>query len=276
MHFFNHREPDTHKGDYGHALLIAGAYGKAGAAVLAASATLRAGAGLLTVHLPSLCVDVMQTALPEAMVSVDEHADHWTHRFSREELARYDAIAVGPGLGTRSVEALETLVANSVDKPLILDADALNMVSLQPALKGLLAQHRGAVVMTPHAKEYERLFGADATPEEGLERLRRLAQDNGWTIVRKGHRTLVAAEDGTITTNTTGNAGMATAGSGDVLTGILLGIMAQNKERQYTTAECVREGVRIHGQSGDEAVKKQSQCSLLASDIVKNICYVTM
>ena len=276
MHFFNHRDPDTHKGDYGHALLIAGGYGKAGAAVLAASATLRAGAGLLTVHLPRFCVDVMQTALPEAMVSVDECDDHWTHLFGSEELSRYDAIAVGPGLGTRSHEALRTLIENSHDKPLIMDADALNMMSQQPALKSLLAQHSAAVVLTPHAKEYERMFGSDATHGERWERLRQIAQENRWTIVYKGHQTKIATEDGAIYTNTTGNAGMATAGCGDVLTGILLGIMSQNKERQYTTAECVREGVRIHGKSADEAVKKQSQCSLIASDIVKNLCRVTL
>ena len=276
MHFFNHRDPDTHKGHYGHALLVAGKYGTAGAAVLAAQATLRTGAGLLTVHLPQRCVDVMQTAFPEAMVSIDESPDHWTHRFSPEELARYDAIAVGPGLGRDSREALAALIDSSVDIPLVLDADALNMLSESEEMQTRLAEHRAGVVLTPHAKEYERLFGPDATPEARRERQRQLAVENCWVIVYKGHRTQVAGTDGTIYTNTTGNAGMATAGSGDVLTGILLGILAQNKERQYTTEECVRTGVWLHGKSGDVAIEKQSECSLLASDLIKNLCTVTM
>lgn len=276
MHFFNHRDPDTHKGHYGHALLVAGKYGTAGAAVLAAQATLRTGAGLLTVHLPQRCVDVMQTAFPEAMVSIDESPDHWTHRFSPEELARYDAIAVGPGLGRDSREALAALIDSSVDIPLVLDADALNMLSESEEMQTRLAEHRAGVVLTPHAKEYERLFGPDATPEARRERQRQLAVENRWVIVYKGHRTQVAGTDGTIYTNTTGNAGMATAGSGDVLTGILLGILAQNKEKQYTTEKCVRTGVWLHGKSGDVAIEKQSECSLLASDLIKNLCTVTM
>lgn len=276
MHFFNHRDPDTHKGHYGHALLVAGKYGTAGAAILAAQATLRTGAGLLTVHLPGRCVDVMQTAFPEAMVSIDENPDHWTHLFTPEELARYDAIAVGPGIGTHSVEALSALIANSIDIPLVVDADALNMLASHPETLRQLSNHRAGVILTPHAKEYERLFGTDPTDEARIDRQRRLAMDNHWVIIHKGHRTQVAGTDGTIYTNTTGNAGMATAGSGDVLTGILLGIMAQNKERQYSTEECARTGVWLHGKSGDKAIEKQSECSLLASDLIKNLCTVTM
>lgn len=276
MHFFNHRDPDTHKGHYGHALLVAGKYGTAGAAILAAEATLRTGAGLLTVHLPQRCVDTMQAAFPEAMVSIDECPDHWTHRFTPDELARYDAVAVGPGLGTASADALEVLIEGTFDIPLVIDADALNMLAAHPGMQQQLAQHRAGVILTPHAREYERLFGPDPTPGARAERQRRLAMENHWVIVRKGHRTQVAGTDGTIYTNTTGNAGMATAGSGDVLTGILLGIMAQNKERQYTTEECARTGVWLHGKSGDKALKKQSECSLLASDLIKNLCTVTM
>ena len=276
MHFFNHRDPNTHKGHYGHALLVAGKYGTAGAAVLAARATLRTGAGLLTVHLPQRCVDVMQTAFPEAMVSIDESPDRWTHRFTPEELSRYDAVAAGPGLGTESMEALAALIRHTVDIPLILDADALNMLSRDADMQRTLSAHRAAVILTPHAKEYQRLFGDDPDEERRCERQCHIARERHWTIVRKGHHTKIAADDGTIYTNTTGNAGMATAGSGDVLTGILLGIMAQNKEGQYTTAECVCEGVRIHGQCADKAVEKQSQCSLIASDIIKNLCIVTM
>ena len=273
--FFNHRNPESHKGDYGHALLIAGSYGTLGAAILAASAALRTGAGLLTVHLPQRCVDAMQTALPEAMVSVDPSPDHWTHAFSPEELQRYDAIAVGPGLGTRSSEALLTLFENSIDKPLVVDADALNMMSRSDELQESLRRHRAGVILTPHAREYERLFGPDPSPALRAERQCRIAQQNHWVIAYKGHHTQVAGTDGTMYTNSTGNPGMATAGSGDVLTGILLGIISQNKQSQLTTEECAQVGVWIHGKSGDKALENQSQCSLLASDLVKNLCFVT-
>lgn len=255
------RNPETNKHDYGHGLLIAGAYGRCGCAILAARAALRSGCGLVSVHLPARCVDAMQTAFPEAMVDID--ADDRLFTTPPAHLEYYSALAIGPGLGTDTAtqEALlATLRAWPQDKPLILDADALNIMAMRP---DILAAARGRAlptVVTPHEREYRRLFGErDATE---------VAKQEGMIVVRKAHRTRIYVPDGTVTENHTGNAGMATAGSGDVLTGILLGISAQKKSNLY---ESVCLGVRIHGEIGDRAVEKQSQSSLVASDMVENL-----
>lgn len=260
--FLNQRRPDTHKGDYGHALLVAGSYGKMGAAVLAARACLRMGAGLLTVHVPGRGVDVMQTAVPEAMVSVDEDECRWSHLFTPQELAKYDAVAVGPGLGRESHAALLALLS-AWRGPVTVDADALNMMS-DWAEKPL----RPGMILTPHAREQQRLIG-DSDPRE-------VCRATGVVMVCKGHRTHVIDGEGRVYENTTGNAGMATAGSGDVLTGMLLGILAQNTDSQLAIGMCTILGVWLHGKSADLAVEKQSECSLTASDIVENLRYVTM
>lgn len=260
--FLNHRNPDTHKGDYGHALLIAGSYGKMGAAILAASACLRMGAGLLTVHVPRRGVDIMQTAVPEAMVSVDEEDCRWSHLFTSQELAKYDAVAVGPGLGRESHEALFALL-QAWTVPIVIDADALNMMSDWPR-KPL----RRGMILTPHAREQQRLIG-NRDPREAC-------RASGAVMVCKGHRTHIIDGEGQVYENTTGNPGMATAGSGDVLTGILLGILSQNTDSQLTIEECAILGVWLHGKSADRAVEKQSECSLIASDIVKNLQYITI
>lgn len=260
--FLNSRAPETHKGDYGHALLIAGSYGKMGAAVLAARACLRMGAGLLTVHVPRRGVDVMQCSVPEAMVSVDEDDCRWSHCFTPQELSKYDAVALGPGLGRESHVALRALL-RAWEGPMVIDADGLNMLSDwggKPLRKGM--------ILTPHAKEQQRLIGS-RDPRE-------VCRESGAVMVCKGHRTHIVGGEGEVYENTTGNAGMATAGSGDVLTGVLLGILSQNKDNQLTTEECAILGVWLHGKSADEAVKKQSQCSLLAGDIVENLKYVTV
>ncbi|MBQ3982917.1 MAG: NAD(P)H-hydrate dehydratase [Bacteroidales bacterium] len=275
--FLNHRVPDSHKGTFGHALLIAGSYGKMGAAVLAARACLRSGVGLLTVHVPRHGVDVMQVAVPEAMVSIDDDDTHFTRLFTAADLQRYDAVAVGPGLGTNSQLPLRSLLEASQLKPLVLDADALNMLSQMEDRLQLLRQHslRAATVLTPHAKEFERLFGPFDSPEQRLQAQRQLSADTGAVIVYKGHRTQTTGRGGELYVNTTGNPGMATAGSGDVLTGILLAIFAQNKQNQIDAEMCATLGVWLHGKSGDFALLNQSQCSLVAGDIVKNLMYVT-
>lgn len=275
--FLNHRDPDSHKGTFGHALLIAGSYGKMGAAILAARACLRSGVGLLTVHVPRRGVDVMQVAVPEAMVSVDDNDTRWSRHFSSADILRYDAVAVGPGVGTDSLQPLISLFEATQGKPLVLDADALNMLSQMPDRLELLQKHSrlAATVLTPHVKEFERLFGYFASPEERLREQCRLSRETDAIIVYKGHRTQTTGRGGQVYVNTTGNPGMATAGSGDVLTGILLAIFAQNKLNQLDATLCAVLGVWLHGKSGDFALQKQSQCSLVASDIVKNLQYVT-
>ena len=268
--FLNHRPADSHKGNYGHALLVAGSYGKMGAAVLAARACLRSGVGLLTVHVPAKGVDIIQTAVPEAMVSIDSNDTHWTRQFRPEDLARYDAIAVGPGLGTNCTDALDTLLSSACGKPLVLDADALNMlVNITEKESRLGIQgHLAPTILTPHAKEFERLFGTYNSPEERQDAQRMISRQSGCAIVYKGNRTQTTGSKGEMYINTTGNPGMATAGSGDVLTGVLLAILAQNKETQLDAAMCASLGVWIHGKSGDLAHKKLSECGIVASDII--------
>ncbi len=252
------RNQETTKHDYGHGLLIAGAYGCMGCAILAAKAALRSGCGLVSVHLPSRCVDPMQAAFPEAMVSLDP----CDKLFSLPPaLDRYTAIAVGPGIGndpTTQEALLMLLEQHPANIPLVLDADAHNILALQKTLNSKLLTLN--CILTPHAREYERLFG-DADPAE-------MARLHNVIIVKKAHHTRVYSPDGRVYENLTGNAGMATAGSGDVLTGILLGIIAQ---RHSDLFESVCLGVRIHGQIGDNLVKKQSESSLLASDMVEEL-----
>ena len=242
-------------------MLIAGAYGRCGCAILAARAALRSGCGLLTVHLPARCVDPMQAAFPEAMVSIDPSPALFTTL--PEHLERYDAIAVGPGIGTdpATCEALHQLLEHCHSR-LILDADALNILARH---REWLPLAKGAVV-TPHAGEYRRLFG-DMKPDEA-------AVNYQITIVYKAHNTQVCHPDGSIYVNHTGNAGMATAGSGDVLTGILLGMLCSNHLRA-TDYDIVCKAVETHGKIGDLAIEKQSESSLIASDLVDNLKFVS-
>lgn len=258
--FWNSRDADTHKGDYGHALLVAGSYGKMGCAVLAARACMRSGVGQLTVHVPEKGLNPLQCAVPEAMTSIDYDGLLFSNQPTN--LAKYNALAVGPGIGTadRTFLALRTLLTDWGERPLVLDADALNLVALHPA--DLLPLLDANTVLTPHDREYVRMFG-DMPTEEASRKY-------GIVVVRKGHHSKVYAPDGRRHENTPGNPGMATAGSGDVLTGIILALMAQGLP-SYEAA-CL--GTYIHGKAGDIAAQKQSQASLMASDIVENIAFV--
>ena len=253
------RNPETTKHDYGHGMLIAGSYGKMGCAILAARAALRSGCGLVSVHLPGRCVDPMQAAFPEAMVSIDPSPTLFTS--VPENLDHYTALAVGPGIGTdeTTAAALHTLLTTRPQMvPLVLDADVLNILAQHPEW---LPQAIGAIV-TPHEREYQRLFG-DADPAE-------MAKQHHITIVKKAHHTRVCAPDGRLYENHTGNAAMATAGCGDVLTGMLLGMLAANIGHADTfTIACG--AVQLHGQIGDMLVSQQSQSSLLASDLVEGL-----
>ena len=253
------RNQDTTKHDYGHAMLVAGAYGRMGCAILAARAALRSGCGLVSTHLPALCVAPMQTAFPEAMVDIDP--DDRLFTAAPTSLGRYTAIAAGPGLGTAesTQRALRQLLEQRpAEAPMVLDADALNILALQKTLISKLLTLN--CILTPHAREYARLFG-NADPAE-------IAREHNVIIVKKAHHTHVYAPDGRVYENLTGNAGMATAGSGDVLTGILLGIIAQKHSDLF---DSVCQGVRIHGQIGDQLVQKQSESSLIASDMVEEL-----
>ncbi|MCH2045413.1 MAG: NAD(P)H-hydrate dehydratase [Saprospiraceae bacterium] len=257
--FMKRRGKFAHKGVFGHALLIMGSYGKMGAAILATRACLRAGVGLVTVHVPTCGYDVMQTAVPEAMVSLDEDEYIFTRVY---ELHKYSVLGLGCGLSTKNkTRNALCYVLKNTDKPTILDADALNILGQS---RDWLEYIPKDSILTPHPKEFERLFGKTYNNFERNRLQRQKAQELGVYIVLKGANSCIATPDGTCYFNSTGNPGMGTAGSGDVLTGILVGLLAQG----YTPEEAVLLGVYLHGLAGDLAAIDYSQEGMTAGDIV--------
>jgi ADP-dependent NAD(P)H-hydrate dehydratase / NAD(P)H-hydrate epimerase len=250
----------SHKGTYGHALLLAGSAGKAGAAVMAARACLRAGAGLLTVQQPAACVSVMQTAVPEAMVSIDEDPDRVTG-FPKN--TAFDAIGIGPGIGTanETAQVLKQLIQNA-QTPMVLDADALNILAQN---KTWLSFVPPLTVLTPHPKEFDRLAGAHSSDFERLRSCCDFAQKYKVLVVLKGARTAIVRPDRKVFFNSTGNAALAKGGSGDVLTGMILGLLAQD----YAPEHAAMIGVFVHGRAADLYVEQKSEHSMLAGDIIE-------
>lgn len=257
---FPTRDRFAHKGNFGHALLIGGSKGKMGAALLSARACLRSGAGLLTIHIPSRGEKIFQTAFPEAMLSFDTQTDHFS---SIPELSNFSAIGIGPGLGQHmeSGAALERLVQSS-EKPLIIDADALNLVASNNELLNKIPAHS---ILTPHPKEFDRIAGESATAYERLLKAQAFASEHKLCIVLKGAYTAICTPEGNVYFNCCGNPGMATAGSGDVLTGIILGLLSQGFSSE--TAAVV--GVFLHGTAGDLAAYERSEESMIAGDITE-------
>lgn len=258
----HHREKFSHKGTYGNALLITGSYGKMGAAVLAAKATLRSGAGLLTVHIPKCGYTIMQSAFPEAMCQTDKNINN----ISSIPLSKsYDAIAIGPGIGTTATTQKAFILFIKKNKnPLIIDADGLNILSKNKQLLKLLPEN---TILTPHPKEFERLAGKWKNDFERLELQHNFSKTYKVIVILKGAHTGISDAEGNVYFNSSGNAGMATAGSGDVLTGILTGLLAQ----QYTPLQTALLGVYLHGLAGDLALREQSMESLIASNIIQQI-----
>lgn len=260
--YIHERPKFSHKGTYGHALLIAGSKGKTGAAILSAKAVLKSGAGLLTVHLPDVAALPMQIGFPEAMISYDDSDSHFS---KLPQLDKYNAIGIGPGLGTEAetANALKSLI-QATKQPIVFDADALNILAANPTWLSFLPANS---ILTPHPKEFERLAGPSANSFERLEKQRRFAQKFKVVVVLKGAHTSIALPNGSCLFNSTGNPGMATAGSGDVLTGIILSLLAQG----YTPQLAAIIGVYIHGLAGDEAAKELSEECMIASDIISHI-----
>ena len=256
------RNTFDHKGTFGHALLICGGYGKVGAAILAARACLRAGVGKLTVHIPKYAYQVMQLAVPEAMTEIDNH-DYWFT--SCEEKTSYEAIGIGCGIGTKhfTAQGLKDLIENS-ERPLVLDADALNILSQNKIWLNHLPAHS---VLTPHPGEYTRLFGEYLNSFDRLENQRQFSVDYNMFIVYKQAYTCITTPAGSAFFNSTGNPGMGTAGAGDVLTGMITGLVAQGIPVQ----DAVITAVYLHGLAGDLAAEKFGQQSLIASDIIDHI-----
>jgi NAD(P)H-hydrate epimerase len=253
------RDRFSHKGDFGHALLLAGSTGKIGAAILSAGSCMRSGAGLLTVHLPKRGEQAMQIALPEAMTDADRSPDYITEL---PELSGYDAIGIGPGIGVNEATkaVLDRLFEAAAGKPLVIDADALNIIAANSDLLRNIPQDS---VITPHPKEFDRLAGLSENAYERIQKARSIAAEQKICIVLKGANTAVCTPAGKVFFNTSGNPGMATAGSGDVLTGIILGLLAQG----YRSEEAAVIGVYIHGAAGNLAAANLSEESLIAGDI---------
>lgn len=248
-----------HKGNYGHALIVAGSYGKMGAAVLASKAALRAGLGLLTVRVPKSGYSIIQTSVPEAMADVDPSENF----FSEIPLVEnYIAIGIGPGLGQdpATVNAFASLM-EKFQKPMVIDADALNILSANRKLLKLVPKNS---ILTPHPKEFERLAGPSANSFERLEKQKQLSAELKSIIILKGAYSSISTPEGRVYFNSTGNPGMATGGSGDVLTGILTGLVAQ----KYSSQEAAILGTFLHGISGDVARNEKGVDSLIASDLI--------
>lgn len=256
------RRKHDHKGKYGHALVIAGSYGMMGAAVLAAEAALRAGAGLVTGHIPARGYDVFQTAIPEAIASIDP-SDQLVTRIPDTDM--YTAVAVGPGLKkTEETKAMIDALLKKIDVPLVIDADALNILAAHPELMKMVPHN---AILTPHPGEFDRLAG----PSESSWN-RHLAQiaysrEHRVITVLKGAYTGISLPDGSYLFNTTGNPGMATGGSGDVLTGIIVSLLAQGMRPE----EAAVAGVYLHGIAGDLAVGAQGEAALIAGDIIGSL-----
>lgn len=253
------RHPFAHKGQMGQALVIAGCYGMAGAAILTTKACLRAGAGKVTVHSPKRNVPILQTAVPEAVLSIDREETIFTEGVATED---FNAVGIGPGLGTSEQTAI-TLIAQlrRTQCPLVVDADALNILANRRAW---LQQLPKGIILTPHPKELDRMEGKCVDSYERLTKARELAERLQGYVILKGHHTAICMPDGHVVFNSTGNAGMATAGSGDVLTGIITALLARGYERP---AACML-GVYLHGLAGDLAAAELGEESLMASDII--------
>jgi len=258
------REKYAHKGNFGHGLLIAGSKGMMGAAVLAAKASLRSGIGLLTVHVPVVGYSIMQTSVNEAMCVCDAEENYFSG-VAFGTLNKYNAIAIGSGLGKdkRSGEGLKKLIAD-FGGSIIFDADAVNLLSENKTWLEFIPPN---CIFTPHLKEFERLTCPAAHSFERMEIQKEFSIRHRCTVVLKGAHTCISSPQGDVYFNTTGNPGMATAGSGDVLTGIILGLLAQ----KYTSTQAAILGVYLHGKAADIALQQQSTESLIASDIVDNL-----
>lgn len=256
------RPIDAHKGTFGHALLIAGKRGMAGAAILAARAALRSGVGLLSVHTPTYNIPIIQGCVPEAIISEDPSETHFT---ALPDLQRYSAIAIGPGLGIAddTCEAIALLMERTT-VPIVIDADALNILGSHRKLMGCIPAHS---IVTPHPRELQRLAGEEFALNERLRKARTIASKHQLYVVVKGAYTAIVMPDGEVAFNPTGNAGMATAGSGDTLTGIIVALLAQH----YSPQEACKMGVYVHGLAGDMALEKKGSIGLIASDIVDHL-----
>lgn len=256
------RLPFTGKRDYGSAIIFSGSTGMMGAAVMCAKTVLKSGAGLVTVHGPKGGLQILQTAVPEAMYEPDK-SEHYVSDMRLHH--DHQAIAVGPGLGTsdQTIDALESLMKTG-STPLVLDADALNCISRRPSLLTMLPSK---TIITPHIGEFDRLFGEQRSSEERLKTAVEMARKYNIIIVLKGHYSMTVRPTGKVYINPTGNPGMATAGAGDVLTGVITAFLAQG----YVPEHAATIGAFVHGLAGDIAAEKCGEFGMTAMDIASSV-----
>ena len=256
------RDPFAHKGSMGHALLVAGSRGMAGAAMLAAKACLRTGVGKVTVHTPACNTLPLQIGVPEVVLDVDSDTNVVSEAVDTD---CFKAMGIGPGLGTNENTAIAVIgQMRRAQCPIVVDADALNILA---AHKAWLQQIPVGAILTPHIGEFDRLEGVSTDSYERLSKAMLLAERQHAYIVLKGHYTAIITPGGRVLFSPTGNPGMATAGSGDVLTGIITALLA----RGYTQGEACAIGTYLHGLAGDIAARSLGEESLIASDIINSL-----
>lgn len=257
-----HRTKFSHKGTHGHGLLLAGSRGKSGAAIIAAKACMKSGAGLLTVHSTKATLSALLQHLPEAMSNADSNPEYISETHHPE---KFDAIAFGPGVGMHedTQRVLKKILQYSTGA-LLIDADGLNILSENKTWLNFLPPN---VILTPHVKEFDRLTHSHNSDFERLSTAREFAARFRCILVLKSAHTAIAMPDGTVFFNSTGNPGLAKAGSGDGLTGILLGLLC----RTYTPAQAALIGVYLHGLAADSCAKKISMESMLISDVIEEL-----
>ena len=255
------RDDFAHKGTMGNALIIAGSYGMSGAAVLATQACLRSGAGKVVAHTPRKNYNIMQIAVPEAVMQMDYEETYFSEAVDAED---FDAIGIGPGLGQHENTAIALITQLRRSQcPIVVDADGLNILANHRAW---IQQLPKGIIMTPHPKEFERMAGTACNGDyERLNKARELAENLKVYILLKGHYSALCLPNGRVLFNSTGNSGMATAGSGDVLTGIITGLLA----RGYHAADACSIGMYLHGLAGDLAARDLGKESLIASDLIR-------
>lgn len=256
-----HRDEFSHKGDMGHALIVAGSYGMAGAAVLAVRACLRSGVGKVTVCTPKKNSFILQTSVPEAVLCIDKDESCFTEAV---DSSGFEALGIGPGLGRNETSAIALITQiRRMQTPVVIDADGLNILADHRAW---LQQLPKGIIMTPHPKEFERLAGNRfGDSYEQLSNACDMAVRLQAYIILKSHYSALCMPDGSVVFNSTGNAGMATAGCGDVLTGIITGLLA----RGYKQADACMIGMYVHGLAGDLAAAEVGVESLMAGDIIR-------
>lgn len=253
------RQKFDHKGIYGHSLIIAGSFGMLGAASLCAESCIRSGAGLVTVHTPRIGYSVIQSTIPEALVDIDDNDLYFT---GVSDISKYSAVCFGPGVGqeSKTINGFRNLLKKA-NKPLVIDADGLNILANSKDLLKILPKNS---VLTPHIGEFDRLFGK---VNGGLERLKlalKMAAEYKILIIIKGAHSKIVCPNGDVFFNGTGNPGMATGGSGDVLAGVITSLIAQG----YSPVDASKIAVYVHGRAGDMAAQKYGQAALKSSDII--------